>query len=95
MGDAHAMQHILGIVQLMAGLTVVAVYAAVKLQDLPAPGKLVQAVNILRHDRLHLACRFQLSKLLMCHVRLCCQAQHFVAVKTVKLFCVPSVKCVA
>ncbi|MNW61735.1 hypothetical protein D3C74_398200 [compost metagenome] len=62
----------------------VAVNRAMQFQHAPAPGELMQAVDVLRNDRFELAVTLQLGKKLMRPVRLRFRVNHFAAVKVKK-----------
>jgi hypothetical protein len=56
----------------------------VQFQHVPAAGRLVQAVDVLRNDGLQLAAAFERRKRCVRLVRLCVQIKHFGSVEIVK-----------
>ena len=60
--------------------------ASVKLKDFPAPGRLMQPVDILGYDPGHLSFFFPFSQFQMSPVGCCLQGKHLVPVKPEKVF---------
>ena len=94
-GNAFSSQYILGRIAFMAFKTIIAVDAAVQLQNLFAAGHLVQAVNILGHNGHQLARGLQLRQLAVRRIGAGGQTKHFLPVKIKKLRRVTDKKTVA
>ena len=93
--DAVRFFHIISIIELPAAGAVIAEDRTVQLQNLFAAGFLVQAVDILRDDRLQLPRLLQLGQFPVSRVRLRVQGQHLILVETVEFFRFPHKKCMA
>ena len=89
MGHAGGHHNPVGIIDSAAGLADVAVDAAVQLQDIPASGHLVQAVNILCYHSRQSPGTLQFGQLFVGGVGLGSETDHFVSIKSVELLCVP------
>ena len=78
------MLHVFRVIEGTAARTVIAQHRSVQLQHLFAACLLVQTVNILGDNRLHLPCPLQLSKLSVRRIRLSVQGKHLILVKPVE-----------